>query len=133
MKLVIVSAVVAIAASVITTWGINNMNQADEAPTPEIDYEQIVNNLSVSMQPDTAAWIRLGAGTESLEQKILTNAANSACFLTHVEISGIQGPEDKNSCEITIDDFTGFWQVNASTGDGTQSELYCNARCVVWE
>jgi hypothetical protein len=138
MKLVIVSAAVAIVASILTTWGINNMNQADEAPTPEIDYEQIlerldVNNLSASMQPDTAAWIRRGAGVDSLEQKILANAANSACFLTHVEIGGIQGPEDENSCEITLDDFTGFWQVTASTGENTQSELYCNARCIVWE
>jgi len=92
-----------------------------------------LNKLSVSMEPEAAAWIRLNTGIESSEQKILANAANSACFLTHVEISGIQSPQDKNSCSITLDDFTGYWQVNASTGEGTQSELYCNARCIVWE
>jgi hypothetical protein len=138
MKLVIISAVVAVVASVITTWVLSSGNQASEPVVQEIDYEQIlerldVNNLSVSEQPAAAAWIRLGSGAASSEQKILANAANSACFLTNVEISGIQGPEDKNSCSITLDDFTGFWQVNAITGEGTQSELYCNARCVVWE
>lgn len=138
MKLVIYSAIVAVAASVITTWSLNKVGQTGEQEAPQIDYEQIlerlnVNNLSVSMQPETAAWIRLGTGIESSEQKILANAANSACFLTHVEIKGIQSPEDRNSCSITLDDFTGFWQVNASTGEGTQSELYCNARCIVWE
>ncbi|MDG2175653.1 MAG: hypothetical protein P8M72_05925 [Gammaproteobacteria bacterium] len=138
MKLVIISAVVAVVASVITTMVLSSGNQASEPVVQEIDYEQILerldaNNLSVSDQPVAAAWIRLGSGAASSEQKILANAANSACFLTHVEINGIQGPEDKNSCSITLDDFTGFWQVNATTGEGTQSELYCNARCVVWE
>ena len=138
MKLVAISAVVAVVASVITTWVLSGGNQASEQVVQEIDYEQIlerldVNNLSVSEEPAAAAWIRLGSGIESSEQKILTNAANSACFLTHVEINGIQGPTDTNSCSITVDDFTGFWQVNANSGEGTQSELYCNARCVVWE
>ena len=138
MKLVIISAVVAVVASVITTMVLSSGNQASEPVVQEINYEQIlerldVNNLSLSDQPVAAAWIRLGSGAASSEQKILANAANSACFLTHVEINGIQGPEDKNSCSITLDDFTGFWQVNATTGEGTQSELYCNARCVVWE
>ncbi len=142
MKTVILSVIVAIVASVATTMILQARDQ-DNAPQativrPQIDYDQIieqldVNKLSVSMEPEAAAWIRLNTGIESSEQKILANAANSACFLTHVEISGIQGPQDKNSCSITLDDFTGFWQVNAATGEGTQSELYCNARCIVWE
>jgi hypothetical protein len=116
----------------------NTEPQAAMILEPQINYEQIaeqldVNKLSVSMEPEAAAWIRLNTGIESSEQKILANAANSACFLTHIEISGIQSPQDKNSCSITLDDFTGYWQVNASTGEGTQSELYCNARCIVWE
>ncbi|MDC1528761.1 MAG: hypothetical protein P8J44_00470 [Gammaproteobacteria bacterium] len=143
MKTVILSVIVAIIASVATTMVLQDSNQNAEPQAtmilePQINYEQIaeqldVNKLSVSMEPEAAAWIRLNTGIESSEQKILANAANSACFLTHVEISGIQSPQDKNSCSITLDDFTGYWQVNASTGEGTQSELYCNARCIVWE
>lgn len=143
MKTVILSAIVAIIASVATTMVLQDSTQNTEPQAamilePQINYEQIakqldVNKLSVSMEPEAAAWIRLNTGIESSEQKILANAANSACFLTHVEISGIQSPQDKNSCSITLDDFTGYWQVNASTGEGTQSELYCNARCIVWE
>jgi len=143
MKTVILSAIVAIFASVATTMVLQDSTQNTEPQAAmiletQINYEQIaeqldVNKLSVSMEPEAAAWIRLNTGIESSEQKILANAANSACFLTHVEISGIQSPQDKNSCSITLDDFTGYWQVNASTGEGTQSELYCNARCIVWE
>jgi hypothetical protein len=143
MKTVILSAIVAIIASVATTMVLQDSTQNTEPQAamilePQINYEQIaeqldVNKLSVSMDPEAAAWIRLNTGIESSEQKILANAANSACFLTHIEISGIQSPQDKNSCSITLDDFTGYWQVNASTGEGTQSELYCNARCIVWE
>ncbi len=143
MKTVILSAIVAIIVSAATTMVLQDSSQDVEPQAsmilePQINYEQIaeqlnVKELSVSMEPEAAAWIRLNTGIESSEQKILANAANSACFLTHVEISGIQSPQDKNSCSITLDDFTGFWQVNASTGEGTQSELYCNARCIIWE
>lgn len=143
MKTVILSAIIAIFSSVATTMVLQDSTQNTEPQAamilePQINYEQIaeqldVNKLSVSMEPEAAAWIRLNTGIESSEQKILANAANSACFLTHIEISGIQSPQDKNSCSITLDDFTGYWQVNASTGEGTQSELYCNARCIVWE
>jgi hypothetical protein len=143
MKSIIYSAIVAVVASILTTLVISSNNQADEVTSapmaaPEINIEEILeridaNQLSVSMEPAAAAWIRLNTGSESSEQKILANAANSACFLTHVEINGIQSAQDKNACSITLDDFTGFWQVNASIGEGTQSELYCNARCIVWE
>lgn len=138
MKTIILSAIIAVVVSGITTWSLNNAGQPPEMEAPQVDYERIlesldVPDLSVSMEPEAPAWIRLGTGIEASEQKILANAANSACFLTHVEISGIQSPEDKHACSITVDDFTGFWQVTASTGEGTQSELYCNARCVVWE
>lgn len=146
MKIVIISALVAVVASMGTTLIMGNMGASDASDSqdamvmtaPEINYDEIVarlegNGLSVSEEPEAAAWIRGGSGAAQAEQKILANAANSACFLTHVEINGIQGPEDKNMCSITVDDFTGFWQVNAITGEGTRSELMCNARCVVWE
>ncbi len=144
MKAVITSALVAIVASVLTTWSMggngdmNDSAQVVELTPPEIDYDQIlaqldVVDLSISPEPEAAAWIRLNSGTAQSEQKILAPIANSACFLTHVEIRGIQSAADHNACTITADDFTGYWQINATTGEGTQSELYCNARCVVWE
>jgi len=143
MKIVIVSAIVAVVASIGTTMIMSSMEAPNSTEVavmaaPEINYDEIlarldVNDLSISEEPEAAAWIRGGSGAAQAEQKILANAANSACFLTHVEINGIQGADDKNMCTITVDDFTGFWQVNAITGEGTRSELMCNARCVVWE
>lgn len=144
MKAVITSAIVAVIASALTTWvlssgsGMEQSAAVVDVSAPAIDYDRILSqldvaDLSISPEPEAAAWIRLNAGTAQSEQKILAPSANSACFLTHVEVRGIQSPTDHNACTITEDDFTGYWQVNATTGEGTQSELYCNARCVVWE
>jgi hypothetical protein len=77
-------------------------------------------------------WVN-GARTPGADLKPLAHSANSICFLTKVEIKGIQGPEDANSCSIGIDEFTGFWQVTAAVAEGGQSEVRCNARCLVWE
>jgi len=146
MKAVLTSVLVAVIASILTTWIMQSNDQDNmqentamvEVPALAIDYDLILSqldvvNLDVSPEPEAAAWIRLDAGTAQSEQKILAPAANSACFLTHVEVRGIQSPTDHNACTITLDDFTGYWQVNATTGEDTRSELFCNARCVIWE
>jgi hypothetical protein len=73
------------------------------------------------------------ARTPGADLKPLAHSANSICFLTKVEIKGIRGPEDANSCSIDIDEFTGFWQVTAAVAEGGQSEVRCNARCLIWE
>jgi hypothetical protein len=67
------------------------------------------------------------------DQKPLEHAANSICFLTKIEIKGVQGPEDANSCAIGVDEFTGYWQVTAEVAEGGHSQVRCNARCLVWE
>jgi hypothetical protein len=67
------------------------------------------------------------------DQKPLEHSANSICFLTKIEIKGVQGPEDANSCKIGIDEFTGYWQVTAEVAEGGHSQVRCNARCLVWE
>ncbi|HEY7671183.1 MAG TPA: hypothetical protein VIC71_03115 [Gammaproteobacteria bacterium] len=67
------------------------------------------------------------------DQKPLEHSANSICFLTKIEIKGIQSPEDANSCTIGIDEFTGYWQVTAEVAEGGHSAVRCNARCLVWE
>jgi hypothetical protein len=141
MKTLFSTAIVAIVVSVLTTWLMGgNGNKSNDAvaesmPTSndQSSAQPSAINLSLSPEPEAAAWIRLNSMTAQSEQKILAPISNSACFLTHVEIRGIQSPTDHNACTITADDFTGYWQINATTGEGTQSELLCNARCLVWE
>jgi hypothetical protein len=67
------------------------------------------------------------------DKRTLTSVKSSICFLTKIEISGIQGPADTNSCAIEVDDFTGFWQLIATANEGARSEVRCNARCLTWE
>lgn len=69
----------------------------------------------------------------SNHQNPLIEAENAVCFLTKVEFQDMSGAEDTNACSVSIDEFTGWWQVNAILGDGSDSSLRCNARCVVWE
>jgi hypothetical protein len=77
-------------------------------------------------------WINAGR-TAGSDRRTLTSAASSVCYLTKVEISGIQGPEDSNACAIEVDEFTGFWQLIATVDEGGRSEVRCNARCLSWE
>jgi len=74
-----------------------------------------------------------GSRTAGADHKPLEHSASSICFLTKIEIKGVQGPEDANSCTIGIDEFTGYWQVTATVAEGGRSEVRCNARCLVWE
>ena len=67
------------------------------------------------------------------DQKPLADASNSLCFLTKVEIEGMDGPEDVATCSIQVDEFTNWWQVHATQGEGTDASISCNARCIVWE
>jgi hypothetical protein len=77
-------------------------------------------------------WID-AARTAGDDHRSLTNADNSICFITKIELSGIQGPEDTSSCRMEIDDFTGFWDLVAEVEEGGQSAIRCNARCLIWE
>jgi hypothetical protein len=71
--------------------------------------------------------------TAGSDLRTLTDASTSMCYLTKIEISGVQGPDDTNSCAVEIDDFTGFWQLIATVEEGGRSEVRCNARCLTWE
>ena len=77
-------------------------------------------------------WVNAGR-TAGSDRRTLTSAASSVCFLTKIEISGIQGPQDSNACAIEVDEFTGFWQLIATVDEGGRSEVRCNARCLAWE
>lgn len=67
------------------------------------------------------------------DEKPLADAKNSVCFLTKVEITGQNGLEDKTGCYVSVDEFTGWWQINAEKSEGTDASVACNARCIVWE
>lgn len=132
MKQVLISAVVAAIVS-LATWQIveSRMNEektqaANAAETPQ----PLVLDYTMELVEDS--WIN-GARGAGADHRALAAAANSICYLTKIEIKGITGPEDSSSCSIDIDDFTGSWQVTAAVEEGSQAEIRCNARCLVWE
>ena len=95
--------------------------------------------LTIIEESEQDAWLR-GANRDGSprpgpadDQKPLADASNSLCFLTKVEIEGMDGPEDVATCSIQVDEFTNWWQVHATQGDGTDASVSCNARCIVWE
>lgn len=99
--------------------------------------ESVVLHFTEELGQD--AWLRGAARDGSPrpgpadDAKPLTDASNSICFLTKVEFTGMDGAEDTTSCRVSVDDFTGWWQVRAIQGDGTDSSVSCNARCLVWD
>ena len=114
-----------------------------QAQVSEIAAQISVNGgasqLTVVGESEQDAWLRGTNRDGSLrpgpanDQKPLVDASNSLCFLTKVEIEGMDGPEDVASCSIAVDEFTNWWQVHATQGDGTNASVACNARCIVWE
>jgi len=77
-------------------------------------------------------WIN-AAGQAGADHRQLSAASNSVCFITKIEISGISSPDDTNSCQLSVDDFTGFWDLTATVEEGGHSSVRCNARCLIWE
>ena len=104
---------------------------ADSSITPRV--------IAFTAESDEDSWLR-GRNNDGSprpgpanHQNPLIEAGNAVCFLTKVEFQDMSGAEDTNACSVSIDDFTGWWQINAVLGDGSDSSLRCNARCVVWE
>ena len=105
----------------------------------QISVDGGASQLTVVGESEQDAWLR-GTNRDGSprpgpadDQKPLVDATNSLCFLTKVEIEGMDGPEDVASCRIAVDEFTNWWQVHATQGDGTNASVACNARCIVWE
>ena len=105
----------------------------------QISVDGGASQLTVVGESEQDAWLR-GTNRDGSprpgpadDQKPLVDASNSLCFLTKVEIEGMDGPEDVASCSIVVDEFTNWWQVHATQGDGTNASVACNARCIVWE
>jgi hypothetical protein len=89
-------------------------------------------SLRYTVEPAEDSWVN-GARAAGADDRVLSSAANSICFLTKIEVKGFQGPEDSGMCRIAVDDFTGFWQVTADVPEGSRAEIRCNARCLTWE
>jgi hypothetical protein len=127
MKQVLISALVAAVVSV-GMWQV--MNFARDGATGAAPPAAAPPALRYTDELVEDGWVARAPGTD---EKPLEHASNSICYLTKIEIKGIRAPEDASSCAIGIDEFTGFWQVTAAVGEGGQSEVRCNARCLVWE
>lgn len=96
-------------------------------------------NLSFTAESEEDAWL-LGMGTDGLPRpgpaddvKSLVAAEGSVCFLTDVEFMGMNDANDQLACRVSVDEFTGFWEVHAIQGDGTDASVRCNASCLVIE
>jgi len=139
MKQILVSALVAalVSGGAIVLFASDDAAEADArvaAPAAAAPSAGTTAPLSLSYTAELGedAWVD-AARTAGTDHKPLADAANSICFLTRIEIAGVQSPADTNSCSIGIDDFTGFWEVRATVEEGGRSSVRCNARCLVWE
>jgi hypothetical protein len=104
--------------------------EATEPPGRTGDSGLPVFNVTDALIEDT--WVNAARGAGS-DLRTLTDASHSICYLTKIEISGVEGSDDTNSCAIEVDDFTGFWQLIATVEEGGRSEVRCNARCLTWQ
>lgn len=139
MDRVFISAIVAavVAGMVLMVGGVLENSGADtdtesEAAAVALSEPALPSGLSYTDTLPEDTWVN-AARTAGSDRRSLSNATNSICYLTKVEIKGVQGPEDSNSCVIEIDEFTGFWELVATVEEGGQSEVRCNARCLSWE
>ena len=137
MKQTVLTIVTAALVSVGVIWLEELLEPADDArpaaaaepSAAALDLASLLN-ISDALVEDT--WVNASRQAGS-DQRTLTNAAHSICYLTKIEISGIQSAADHNACAIEVDDFTGFWQLIGSVEEGGVSEVRCNARCLSWE
>jgi hypothetical protein len=94
--------------------------------------------ISFTEPSDQDSWLKGAARDGSprpgpaVDEKPLADASNAVCFLTKVEFEGVTDGNGAG-CHISIDEFTGWWQINAEQGDGSVGSAACNARCIVWE
>lgn len=138
MKHIAVSAIVAAIISGIVLvllpprLGDNSMDTPDPAPTVVTEQIPAELNLQVGDALPEDVWLdgSRGAGDD---HRILTNAENSVCFITKIDVRGIASPNDGYSCTMEIDEFTGFWDLIVAVEEGSQANVRCNARCLTWE
>jgi len=109
------------------------------ADHPALQARFTSQTVVVSGESEEDAWL-LGVGNDGRPRpgpaddfKSLVEAENAVCFLTEVEFKGMNEANDLLACRVSVDEFTGFWEVHAVQGDGTDASLRCNASCLVIE
>ena len=148
MKEVLAGVAIAVAAGLATLYFAGSGGELDDAAIERVAEKLATSEqfraefkprvLSFSQPSEQDSWLRgTAVGGEprpgpAVDEKPLADSANAVCFLTRVEFEGVS--EGNNAgCYVSIDEFTGWWQINAEQGDGSIASVACNARCVVWE
>lgn len=147
-KEVIISAIVAIIAAVVTvqvaapktdvaalTDEITSSAAFSDAAVAAVQMsEEFELELSV-IPAEQEAWMKADRGAAH-EMKILADPANSMCFLTKVDFSNspASGTNDGGSaCYVDQDELTGWWQLNGEIKEGDNyADIACQARCITW-
>jgi hypothetical protein len=152
IRQLIVAAIVAAVTSVLTLQFIKPESPAATALAgPELDNlaAQLATHpslqlaysplkLNVTQKHSEDAWLA-GLGADGKPRpgpaddlKSLAPAENTVCFLTDMEVQHISDPSDQLACRVTVDEFTGYWELHATQGDGTDASVRCNAMCLSW-
>ena len=111
MRQILVSAVVAAVVCVGLFLVEERFDDDDSAASTSAGARARVS-LRYTDEPAEDSWVA-GARGAGADDRVLSSAANSICFLTKIEVKGSQGPDDSGTCRVAVDDFTGFWQVTA--------------------
>ena len=146
IKDVVISAVVALVVAVITVQVLKPapddqaLAQAISAGTltpsvvAAVEASGRFNPPEFSMpEQEQDAWMAANRGA-AVESKILSDPANSICFLTKVDFDHAVGTVESggSACWIDRDEWTGWWQVNGEIKEGTAANIRCNAMCLTW-
>lgn len=150
MKQPLLSGLVAAVIAALVSFAVVKLVPSGDAPAaaePPLDMDLLAERLvsrpaiaakleptvlTYTSEPAEDAWVD-GARQPGTDHRSLAPASNSICYLTKVEISGIRSPEDSSACRISVDEFTGYWQLAGEVTEGAKSQVRCNARCLVWE
>jgi len=149
LKQIVLTVLVAVVASYATVR-VTNASRGLAPATVDQLADQLAQHgaLQLQFKPKTVlftaeseedAWL-LGRGNDGLPRpgpaddfKSLVKAENSVCFLTAVEFMGMNDTNDQLACRVSVDEFTGFWEVHAVQGESTDASVRCNASCLVIE
>jgi hypothetical protein len=140
--------VIAVVASLVTLYVADSKAGLDDAAIERLA-EQLASSdtMQTAFKPRVInftepsgqdSWLKGAARDGSprpgpaVDEKPLADASNAICFLTKVEFEGVTDGNGA-SCYVSVDEFTGWWQINAEQGEGSVGSAACNARCIVWE
>ena len=154
MERQILSAVVGAAVAGLLIFFLGNGASPSPAPLSTAELDQLASQLAahrtlqsafapltlqVVAKPQEEAWIQ-GVGADGRPRpgpaddiKPLASSENSVCFLTDMEIQHVSDAGDQLACRVSVDEFTGFWEVHAIQGENTDASVRCNASCVTWQ